>query len=147
MNAAEDGYVIDFDWQLDADRWMDRYMRENPDFIKRNGYHIVMRKSFTATDELANEAVAALEAANARISELEAARIAYANEFPPDAEGHPDVGNVHANIRAMKGDLMVAKEYREVIAAVCEGFTLPDAVRKILETALWNPGELKGEGS
>jgi hypothetical protein len=40
----------------------------------------------------------------ARIAELEAARIAYASEFPPDAEGLPDVGSIHANIRAMKAD-------------------------------------------
>jgi hypothetical protein len=36
------------------------------------------------------------------VSGLRAARIAYASEFPPDAEGLPDVGNIHANIRAMK---------------------------------------------
>ena len=33
---------------------------------------------------------------------LRAARIAYANEFPLDSDGEPDVGNIHANIRAMK---------------------------------------------
>jgi hypothetical protein len=38
-------------------------------------------------------------------SGLRAARIAYAGEFPPDAEGLPDVGNIHANIRAIKRDL------------------------------------------
>jgi chromosome segregation ATPase len=40
-----------------------------------------------------------------RIAELEAARIAYASEFKPDADGDPDVGNIHANIRAMKAQL------------------------------------------
>jgi hypothetical protein len=54
-----------------------------------------------ASSEL-DEAADALEAANARIAGLEAARIAYASEFPPDAEGLPDVGSIHANIRAMK---------------------------------------------
>ena len=37
---------------------------------------------------------------HARIAELEAARIAYASEFEPDADGDPNVGNIHANIRA-----------------------------------------------
>jgi DNA repair exonuclease SbcCD ATPase subunit len=39
------------------------------------------------------------------IAELEAARIAYASEFEPDADGDPDVGNIHANIRALKAQL------------------------------------------
>ena len=38
----------------------------------------------------------------ARVAELEAARIAYASEFPPDDEGLPDTGRIHANICAMK---------------------------------------------
>lgn len=33
---------------------------------------------------------------------LKAARIAYASEFPPNADGEPDVGNIHANIRLLK---------------------------------------------
>lgn len=39
------------------------------------------------------------------VSGLRAARIAYASEFPPNADGEPDVGNVHANIRKLKSDL------------------------------------------
>lgn len=46
----------------------------------------------------------------ARIAELEAARIAYASEFEPDASGDPDVGNIHANIRAMKAKLAATPE-------------------------------------
>lgn len=42
--------------------------------------------------------------AKARIAELVAARTAYASEFPLNADGEPDVGNVHANIRAVKKD-------------------------------------------
>jgi hypothetical protein len=41
----------------------------------------------------------------ARIAELEAARIAYASEFPLNADGEPDVGNIHANIRKLKSDV------------------------------------------
>lgn len=36
--------------------------------------------------------------------QLKAARIAYASEFPPDENGDPDVGNIHANIRALKAN-------------------------------------------
>jgi len=40
-----------------------------------------------------------------RVRQLEAARIAYAREFPPDENGDPDVGNIHANIRKLKSQL------------------------------------------
>lgn len=43
-----------------------------------------------------------IQALESEVSGLRAARIAYANEFPPDAEGNPDVGNIHANIRKLK---------------------------------------------
>lgn len=35
---------------------------------------------------------------------LEAARIAYASEFPLNSDGEPDVGSIHANIRALKAE-------------------------------------------
>ena len=38
----------------------------------------------------------------ARNSELEAVRLAYANEFPLNSEGEPDVGSIHHNIRELK---------------------------------------------
>lgn len=40
----------------------------------------------------------------AKLAEHKAARIAYASEFPLDADGEPDVGNIHANIRKLKKD-------------------------------------------
>ncbi|WP_394060597.1 hypothetical protein [Alcaligenes sp. WGS1538] len=43
-----------------------------------------------------------IKALESEVSGLRAARIAYASEFPPDAEGDPDVGNIHANIRKLK---------------------------------------------
>lgn len=55
-------------------------------------------------EKLTDEAADALEAANARVAGLEAARLACASEFPPDAEGLPDVGSIHANIRKLKSD-------------------------------------------
>ncbi len=47
---------------------------------------------------------AALSAVTAERDGLAAARMAYANEFAPDENGDPDVGNVHANIRALKAE-------------------------------------------
>ena len=38
-----------------------------------------------------------------------AARMAYASEFPPNADGEPDVGSIHQNIRAMKAELEALK--------------------------------------
>lgn len=46
-----------------------------------------------------------------RVSSLEAARIAYASEFPLNDDGEPDVGNIHANIRQLasqRADLLEA---------------------------------------
>jgi len=48
---------------------------------------------------VADERVRALES---ELSGLRAARMAYASEFPPNADGEPDVGSIHANIREMK---------------------------------------------
>jgi len=55
-----------------------------------------------AVSRLPIEAADLIEQQASRIAGLEASRIAYASEFPLDAEGLPDVGNIHANIRAMK---------------------------------------------
>ena len=38
------------------------------------------------------------------LAELEAARYAYASEFPPNEDGEPDKGSIHQNIRALKLD-------------------------------------------
>jgi len=43
-----------------------------------------------------------------QITELRAARYAYANEFSFDKEGHPDVGSIHQNIRALKAAAKLA---------------------------------------
>jgi hypothetical protein len=114
MSAAEDGYCMDFDWQLEADRWMADRLRESPEYIERNGYHIVKQRSLTEVEKIANEAADALEAANSRIAQFEAARIAYASEFAPDAEGLPDVGSIHANIRALKRALTEIAEQEHI---------------------------------
>lgn len=43
-----------------------------------------------------------LEASQARVAELEAARFSYAKEFRSDESGDPDVGRIHENIRKLK---------------------------------------------
>src|SRR5690606_17895298 len=45
---------------------------------------------------------AEIEALRAEVSELRAARIAYASEFPATKDGGPDTGNIHTNIRSLK---------------------------------------------
>lgn len=45
---------------------------------------------------------AEIEALRAEVSELRAARIAYASEFPEAEDGSPDTGNIHKNIRLLK---------------------------------------------
>lgn len=49
-------------------------------------------------------AESALAASRAEVEGLRAARVAYANEFPLNDDGEPDVGSVQANIRSMKKD-------------------------------------------
>ena len=51
-----------------------------------------------------NYARAAIEPYAKRVAEMEAARIAYASEFPPNEDGDPDVGSIHENIRKLKAD-------------------------------------------
>ena len=70
-----------------------------------NDYNeLIERLTGSAGDQecLYSDAKNAIEALQSRIGELCAARIAYASEFAPDAEGLPDTGSIHANIRAMK---------------------------------------------
>jgi len=59
-----------------------------------------------------------------RVSGLEAARIAYASEFPPDAEGLPDVGNIHANIRAMKKENERLERCTQTLASIMHNNTV-----------------------
>lgn len=52
-----------------------------------------------------------IERLRCEVNGLNAARIAYASEFPPNADGEADVGSIHQNIRAMRKD---ADRYRHV---------------------------------
>ena len=61
-----------------------------------------LRKAFTGEPYKAN---GDLDAARLEVARLQAARMAYASEFPPDGEGEPDVGSIHQNIREMKAEI------------------------------------------
>lgn len=50
------------------------------------------------------------ETQSAEIAALKAQRCAYANEFPLNADGEPDTGNIHANIRAMKAEIAALRK-------------------------------------
>jgi len=74
-----------------------------------------------------------IEQQASRIAGLEAARIAYASEFPPDAEGLPDVGNIHANIRLLKSDLAALRSDIEAqIQLTREAMAIASAYRATL---------------
>ena len=67
-----------------------------------NDYNELIESLRSMEPMVCSTAADAIEALQSRIGGLCAARIAYASEFPPDAEGLPDTGSIHANIRAMK---------------------------------------------
>lgn len=46
----------------------------------------------------------------AELDEHKAARRAYASEFAPNADGEPDVGSIHQNIRGLKAKFKDLKE-------------------------------------
>ena len=49
-----------------------------------------------------HDAAAELRRLHIEVGQYKAARIGYASEFPVNAEGLPDVENIHRNIRNMK---------------------------------------------
>jgi len=72
-------------------------LRDNADIDEAEG----CTASVVALEREAADSIAQLEQRN---SCLHAARIAYANEFPLNSEGEPDVGSIHQNIRKLKSD-------------------------------------------
>jgi hypothetical protein len=67
------------------------------------------------------DAAAIIERLTRERDELRAARFAYASEFPLNEDGEPDVGSIHANIRALKAQkvdveavMRLADEYASV---------------------------------
>jgi hypothetical protein len=63
--------------------------------------------------EWRNDYAPALLAAAKRAQELEAARRAYASEFATDADGEPDMGSIHENIRKLKAQNQALREVLE----------------------------------
>lgn len=53
---------------------------------------------------------------------LRAARIAYASEFAPDADGEHDTGNIHQNIRALKAECAQYRSQRDELMASLQAF-------------------------
>ena len=67
-----------------------------------------------------SERMDAIRALIAERHEWQASRIAYANEFPLNADGEPDVVNVHANIRSLKAQLAEAQKDAERLDWIIE---------------------------
>ena len=131
----------------------DGYAQFHADYCNYDGHALGVQFYGIGPEHLAAEAyfraaspavvlalIERVERAESRIAELEAARIAYASEFPADAEGLPDVGNVHANIRAMKGRI---ENLAAVLSKADESWRAPDIVREALEATFeQRPGYL-----
>ena len=73
-------------------------------------YPAMLRKEIDNLRTQLAEAQRELVAKEAECDGLRASRIAYANEFPLNADGEPDVGNIHANIRSLKAQLAEAQK-------------------------------------
>ncbi|QVQ26800.1 hypothetical protein [Achromobacter deleyi] len=67
----------------------------------------------------ANDNVEMIERLGSRATGLEAARTAYASEFPADENGDPDVGSIHANIRKLKGEAAECQKALAALVAEC----------------------------
>lgn len=108
-----------------ADRVLDRLNSSDPDFddcanaaalifelVADRGPDGALWKD-VAFDERVKRAAAEAEIARltAELAGLRAARMAYASEFPLDAEGEPDVGSIHQNIRARKAKLAAMRQH------------------------------------
>ena len=79
----------------------------------------------------------------ARVAGLEAARIAYASEFPLDAEGLPDTGRIHANIRAMKARVAELESRLEISPLHnVDGIMARDATIKLQDERIAEHGQV-----
>lgn len=113
----------------DEDFWRLKHKQECP-FYWTGGYNLLQgEEQITHWNTRATDA---------RISELEACRMAYASEFPRTQDGELDVGNIHHNIRALKAELTTLR-------AECEGLRkamakVDDLLRRIEETRWGHDG-------
>ena len=75
---------------------------------------------------------------------LRAARLAYASEFALDAEGYPDIGSVHQNIRALKVEnaaLLADKQRLDWLDKNCT--RVSDSERYLPKHVYWGGGSHK----
>ena len=77
-----------------------------------NDYNELIESLRSMEPMVCSTAADSIESLQSRTGELCAARIAYASEFPPDADGLPDTGIIHANIRAMKARVAETAVFR-----------------------------------
>lgn len=89
-------------------------------------------------DPILLDAAAAIDLLLAEVEGLRAARIAYASEFAPDAEGLPDTGNIHANIRRLKAELEAAAADKR---AAKKPDAMTKAVKQLADWLLTDPNE------
>lgn len=127
-------------------------MTEHTDLIERLRYEPTASQYLSLADLIASlhedrkNAANALEAQAREIEGLRAARMAYAREFPFDAEGEPDVGSIHQNIRAMKAEAERLRaeldRAHKVAALIHEGLkTIPQDEPVLAIRALNTEGE------
>jgi hypothetical protein len=113
---------------------LDDLENESDDYVEH--YRAELEKANARITELSTKCrlyEASLDKLDAEADGLRAARIAYASEFPPDAEGLPDVGSIHANIRKLKA----AVEHPDMVWPEHDGeqmfHTLDDAVEAAMD--------------
>lgn len=104
-------------------------------------------------DDVLTLTLAELSLRQKRIAALEAARIAYASEFPADGEGNPDVGSIHENIRALKAryeELSVRDRLQEFIKKTvsdgkccCSSNKGGSAATVVAADGIFNSGDLE----
>jgi hypothetical protein len=69
MNRAESAYFIDFSWESEGVRWLDDQKRRFPEFVEREGIHLVKQHNFTELERIAIAAADVLAAMPLRLDE------------------------------------------------------------------------------
>lgn len=94
---------------------------QQPESLRVSGLlRVTGHKAVSAN--MISDAILVIESQHARITELEAARFAYASEFAPTSDGDPDVSSIHANIRALKAQLAQRFDAADMATAAAQGF-------------------------
>jgi disulfide oxidoreductase YuzD len=50
MNKEETGYCISFNSQREAENWLNEHIKKYPEYVARNGYHIVENERLTLSE-------------------------------------------------------------------------------------------------